>query len=210
MTHAGIYARVSTSDKDQNPETQLLPLREFVEAQGWTVAGEFTDHASATDLRGRTEWGRLLDQAAKRQVDVILVFRMDRAFRSVLDAANTLERLRGWHVGLRSYGEPWLNTTSPFGEALYYITVAYAQLEKGILVERVRAGMARAKRQGRRFGPPLKLNGDLAALMPAIQAGTLSRRQAARQLGVHVSTVCRALSREGGRVPGRLSASDSF
>ena len=51
---AAIYARVSTSDKDQNPGTQLLPLREFVQAQGWTVAGEFVDHASATDLRGRT------------------------------------------------------------------------------------------------------------------------------------------------------------
>ena len=74
----------------------------------------------------------------------------DRAFRS----ANTLERLRGWGVGLRSYQEPWLDTTIPFGEALYYITVAYAQLERGILRERVRAGMDRAKKEGRRVGRP--------------------------------------------------------
>ncbi len=198
MTRAGIYARVSTSDKDQNPETQLLPLREFVQAQGWQTIGEFVDHASAMDLRGRIEWRRLLDQAAKRQVDVILVFRMDRAFRSVLDAANTLERLRGWHVGLRSYGEPWLDTTSPFGEAPYYITVAYAQLEKGLLVERVKAGMARAKKQGKHIGRPQTLNGDLEALRPLIEAGALSRRQAARRLGVSPSTVSRSLVQKGG------------
>ena len=60
----------------------------------------------------------------------------------------------GWDVGLRSFSEPWLDTTSPFGEALYYITVAYAQLERGILKERVRAGMERAKRQGKRLGRP--------------------------------------------------------
>ena len=69
---------------------------------------------------------------------------LDRAFRSVLDAAQTLERVRACGAGLRSYQEPWLDTTSPFGEALYYITVGYAQLERGTLRERVKAGMARA------------------------------------------------------------------
>ncbi len=151
---AAIYSRVSTADKDQNPETQLLPLREFAAAQGWTVTGEFTDRAPATDLRARTAWRELLEQAARRRVDLVLVWRIDRAFRSVLDAATTLERLRAWGVGLRSYTEPWLDTTSPFGEALYYITAAYAQLERGILAERVRAGMERARRQGRRLGRP--------------------------------------------------------
>lgn len=108
-----VYARVGTTDKDQEPETQLLPLREFVAAQGWTVAGEYIDHASATDLRGRKAWRRLLDDAARRRVDLVLVWRLDRAFRSVHEAPNTLERLRGWRVGLRSYSEPWLDTTSP-------------------------------------------------------------------------------------------------
>ena len=123
---AAIYARVSTADKEQNPETQLLPLREFCEAQGFEVVGEFVDQAPATDLLRRTAWRDLLDQASKRKMDLLLVWRIDRAFRSVLDAAQTLERLRSWGVGLRSYQEPWLDTTSPFGEALYYITVVYA------------------------------------------------------------------------------------
>ncbi len=192
-----LYARVSTLDKNQDPDSQLLPLREFVQAQGWTLATEYVDKAPATDLKARTAWRRLLDDASKRKIDVVLVFRMDRAFRSVLDAATTLERLRAWGVGLRSYGEPWLDTTSPFGEALYYITVAYAQLEKGILVERVKAGMARARKQGKHVGRPAVLNGNLEALRPLIEAGTLSRSQAARRLGVTLSAVSRAL-RKGG------------
>ena len=141
-----LYARASTKDKEQDPETQLIPLREFSSAQDWEIYREYVDMASAADQAGRTEWQQLLDDCSKRKIDLVLVQRMDRAFRSVLDAANTLERFRGWGVGLRSYAEPWLDTTSPFGEALYYITVAYAQLERGILRERVIAGMDRARR----------------------------------------------------------------
>ena len=147
------YARVSTSDKEQDPETQLVPLREFVSAQGWEVYREYVDYAPANNLLHRVQWRQLLEDASKRRFDLLLVWRMDRAFRSVLDAATTLERLRGWGVGLRSYTEPWLDTTSPFGEALYYITIAYAQLERGILRERVKAGMERARRQGPKYRP---------------------------------------------------------
>lgn len=141
----GIYARISTSDKDQNPETQLLPLKEYIQAQKWDIFNIYVDQAPATDLVHRIQWRELLEDASKRRFDLLLVWRMDRAFRSVLDAATTLERLRTWGVGLRSYTEPWLDTTSPFGEALYYITVAYAQLERGILRERVKAGMERSE-----------------------------------------------------------------
>ncbi len=198
MQRVAIYARVSTSDKDQDPETQLIPLREFVASQGWISAGEFVDHASATDLRGRTAWRGLLDQAARHKVDLVLLWRIDRGFRSVFDAATTLERLRGWKVGLRSYSEPWLDTTSPFGEALYYITVAYAQLERGIISERVRAGMDRARRQGNRLGRPRAINGEWAQVRPLIEGGMMSQRKAARVLGVGRSTVARLLAQNGG------------
>ncbi len=190
-----IYARVSTSDKDQNPETQLLPLREFVQAQGWQTIGEFVDHASATDMRGRKAWRDLLDRAAKRQVDLILVWRIDRAFRSVLDAATTLERLRAWGVGLRSYAEPWLDTSSAFGEALFHITCAYAQLERGILRERVRAGMERARKQGKSLGRPRVTNGEWENVRPLVESGKVSQREAARMLGISQSTVSRMLAR---------------
>jgi DNA invertase Pin-like site-specific DNA recombinase len=197
-----LYSRVSTTDKVQDPDTQLLPMREFVAAQGWTVAREFVDRAPATDLRARTAWRDLLDRAARRSIDLVLVWRIDRAFRSVLDAATTLERLRTWGVGLRSYTEPWLDTTSSFSEALYYITAAYAQLERGILAERVRAGMDRARRQGRRLGRPGGTRREgfsvrWRELVPQIQAGGVSRRRAARVLGVSRTTIDRLLNAAG-------------
>jgi putative DNA-invertase from lambdoid prophage Rac len=199
--HVALYARISTADKEQNLETQLIPLREFVATQGWAVAGEFVDRAPATDLRARAAWRELLDQAARRCIDLLLVWRIDRAFRSVLDAATTLERLLAWGVGLRSYTEPWLDTTSPFGEALYYITAAYAQLERGILAGRVKAGMDRARRQGRRLGRPggthrEGFNERWRELAPRINAGAISRRRAARLLGVSRATVDRLLVAE--------------
>jgi putative DNA-invertase from lambdoid prophage Rac len=198
MPRVGIYARVSTADKDQNPDTQLLPLRDFAKAQGWQTYGEYVDQAPATDLVHRTSWRGLLEDASKRRFDLLLVWRMDRAFRSVLDAANTLERLRVWGVGLRSYSEPWLDTTSPFGEALYYITVAYAQLERGILRERVKAGMERAKREGKRVGRPKVtdrrgFDSRFKTVMERLKSGEVSRRSAAKELGIGYATLKRLL-----------------
>jgi len=196
----GLYARVSTADKDQDTDTQLLPLREFAQAQGWTVAGEFVDHASANDLRGRTSWRGLLDLAAKRRLDVILVWKLDRAFRSVAHMASTVEQLRRCGVGIRSYTEPWLDTsgTSPVADLMLNIMASFAQFERSLIAERVRAGMDRARKQGKHVGRPQALNGDLDRLMPEIVAGTLSRTAAAKRLGVTTSTVSRSLSRKGG------------
>lgn len=195
---AALYGRVSTSDKEQNPATQLLLLRDFVKAQGWESHGEYIDEAPATDLVHRFQWRQLLEDARRRRFDLVLVWRRDRAFRSVLDAATTLERLRTWGVGLRSYSEPWLDTTSPFGEALYYITVAYAQLERGILRERVKAGMDRARKQGRRIGRPKVTDrrgfiASFGAVVVRLQKGEISRRRAAEELGIGYATLKRLL-----------------
>ncbi|HLJ58620.1 MAG TPA: recombinase family protein [bacterium] len=199
---AAIYARVSTSDKDQDPMTQLLPLREFVAAQDWTVAGEHVDHASATDLRGRTAWREVLDLAAKRKIDVLLVWKLDRAFRSVSHATSTLEQLRRWGVGLRSYSEAWLDTSgsSPVGDLIFHVLAAVAQFERGLIAERVRAGMARAKKQGKRLGRPRAVNGEWVQIRPLVASGALSRREAARRLGCSARTVGRLVQQpEGGR-----------
>jgi DNA invertase Pin-like site-specific DNA recombinase len=191
----GIYLRVSTNDKGQTVETQRIPLEEFCAARGHTIVGVWADEASATNLKARTGWRAMLDAASTRKFDLLLVHRLDRAFRSVPEAASTLERLRGWGIGFRSLQESWIDTTSPFGEALYYITAAYASLERGILRETVKSGMERARKQGVHVGRPAKLNGNLDALRPAIAAGTLSRSAAARQLDVSPSGVSRALRR---------------
>ena len=202
-----LYARVSTSDKDQNPDTQLMQLRDFVQAQGWETFRQYVDYAPATDLLRRTEWRKLLDDASRRRFDLVLVWRMDRAFRSVLDAATTLERLRTWGIGLRSYSEPWLDTTSPFGEALYYITVAYAQLERGILRERVKAGMERAARQGKKIGRPRVsdkrgFKGRFGDILERLNRNEISRRKAAQELGIGYATLKRYIDSGYGDQPG--------
>jgi len=180
-----LYARVSTSDKDQDPETQLIPLREFYQTQGWVLAGEFVDHASATDLRGRTAWRDLLVLAARRKLDLIVTWKLDRAFRSVAHMATTVEQLRRWGVGLRSYSEPWLDTSgsSPVGDLMLNILASFAQFERALIAERVRAGMDRARRQGKHVGRPPKVNGEWATLERAVRSGQMSRREAARRLG---------------------------
>jgi DNA invertase Pin-like site-specific DNA recombinase len=200
----GIYARVSTTDKDQNPETQLLPPREFVQAHGWRLAAEFIDHASATDLRGRTAWRETLAQAARRKLDLILVWKLDPAFRSVAHMATTVEQLRRWGVGLRSYSEPWLDTSgaSPVGDLMLNIVASFAQFERALIAERVRAGMERARKQGRRLGRPGGTQrADFVerweAMRPLVLSGEVSKKCAARTLGVSKSTILRLLRANG-------------
>ncbi len=153
-----LYARVSTEERKerQEPETQLAPLRAYLAAQGWEPAGEFVDRASAADLRGRVRWRELLDLAARRHVDAVLVWKLDRAFRSVADAVNTLERLRGWGVGLRSFTEPAMDTTTAMGEMVFGLLAVFAQFERSLIRERVIAGMNRARAQGKHVGRPRK------------------------------------------------------
>ena len=91
----GIYTRISTSEKDQNIETQLLPLRDFAISQGWEIFAEYQDGVPATDLAHRFQWQQLLSDASKHKFDLLLVWRMDRAFRSVLDAATTWKNCDG-------------------------------------------------------------------------------------------------------------------
>jgi hypothetical protein len=106
-----LYVRISPADKDQNPDTQLLPLREVALAQGWQTT-EYVDYARANDVTGRTAWTAIMDAAAKRTLDLIIVWRLNRAFRSVAHARATVRHLERWGVGLRSYMEPWLDTVA--------------------------------------------------------------------------------------------------
>lgn len=96
-----LYARVSTDDKGQHPEVQLVPMREYAAARGWDVV-EYVDLASASDLRGRRRWRDLLEDARCGRVDLVLVWKLDRFVRSALDALQWLQRLDGCGVGSRS------------------------------------------------------------------------------------------------------------
>jgi DNA invertase Pin-like site-specific DNA recombinase len=206
--HVALYARASTSDKDQNPETQLRPLRAHVEnLSDITLMGTFVDRAGADDLRGRREWRRLLALANTRQIDLIVVWKLDRAFRSVSDGATTLETLRRCGCGVRSLQEPWIDTTTPIGEALYHITLALAQLEKRQLAERVKAGMERARAEGRSIGRPRRVRSVTEhprwpTVLQALRAGHLTRAEAAKKLRVRKASLIAALAAVDGAVAG--------
>ena len=198
-----LYARVSTADKDQNPETQLRPLREHLAALAHKAdvepAGEFVDRASADDLRSRRAWRTLLELAHHRRADLVVVWKLDRAFRSVLDGATTLQALRTAGCGIRSLQEPWIDTTTPIGEALYHITLAWAQLEQRQLAERVRAGMARARAEGKAVGrppraQPVTAHPQWSVVLAALAAGHLTRAEAAKKLRVRKAALIAALA----------------
>jgi len=190
MRRIALYARVSTRDKDQNPDTQLYRLRAFVKAHPeWTVTKEYVDTASALDLGHRIEWRNLLDDAAKHKFDAVLVFKLDRAFRNVKHLHDTLAVWEQLHISFISTQEGFDTMTST-GRLLMNILGSLAEFEMDLISERVKAGMDRAKAQGVTVGRPAALKRPfVAAKWPEVQQkileGEMGIREAARYL--HVS-----------------------
>ena len=144
-----IYARVSTVDKGQDPETQLIVLREYAERRGFDLIGEYIDYASGT-REERPQYRQLLDLARKRQVDVVLVWRYDRFARSTQALVQALKEFQRLGIDFISYQEN-IDTTTPQGEMIFTVMASLAQFESSLISERVKAGMARAKSQGKRI-----------------------------------------------------------
>ncbi len=149
---AALYARVSTDDRGQNPETQLRQLRDYAERRGFEVAGEYVDFASGT-RNDRPQFKKLMEAARRREVDVVLVWRYDRFARSTQALVNALMEFRALGVDFISYQEN-VDTTTPQGELVFGLMANLAQFESSLIGERVRAGMARARAQGRRISRP--------------------------------------------------------
>ena len=144
-----IYARVSTVDKGQDPETQLVFLREYAARRGFHLVGEYVDYASGT-REDRPQYRKLLNLTRKRQVDVVLVWRYDRFARSTQALVQALKEFQSLGVDFISYQEN-IDTTTPQGEMIFTIMASLAQFESALISERVKAGMARAKSQGKRI-----------------------------------------------------------
>jgi len=200
-----LYARVSTRDKDQDPELQLDAMRYYVRTRGWG-ASEYVDTAAAGDLAHRTAWARLLADTAQRRIDRVLVWKLDRAFRSTLHALATLRDLEHAGVGFASLTQPELDTTSPTGRLVFTILAAVAEMERELIRDRVKEGMRHAARQGARIGrPPVTARPSFAARWDKVHrelvAGHLSRRQAARRLGIGTATLGRILARREAEGP---------
>jgi DNA invertase Pin-like site-specific DNA recombinase len=155
MKRAAIYMRVSTVD--QHPETQLLDLRQMAAQRGYEVVQEFTDRISGTKAK-RPGLDEMMRGARRSQFDVVLVWACDRIARSTRHFLDVLDDLNRLNIEFISFREQ-IDTGGPLGRAIVVIIGAIAELERSLIVERVRAGMRRAKLEGRSIGRrPLELD----------------------------------------------------
>jgi DNA invertase Pin-like site-specific DNA recombinase len=180
-----VYARVSTLD--QSCEPQLRDLREYVVARGW-LAVEYIDQGVSGARDRRPALDKLLAAVKARKVDVVVVAAFDRFGRSVRHLVETLELFRHYGVEFVSLREA-IDTGSPLGQAVFTIIAAIAQLERSLIAERVRAGLRRARAEGKRLGRP-RVQVDAVRLESAVRRG-LSVRDGARELGVSASSYAR-------------------
>lgn len=144
-----LYARVSTLDKGQDPETQLIQLREYAKRRNFEIIGEFIDYASGTSEE-RKQYKQMMEAAKKRKLDVVLVWRYDRFARSTQALVNALKEFKNLGIDFISYQEN-IDTTTPTGELIFHVMASLAQFESSLISERVKAGMQRAKAQGKKY-----------------------------------------------------------
>jgi DNA invertase Pin-like site-specific DNA recombinase len=152
-----IYARVSTRDR-QETLNQLAQLREFCQRQGWLVITEYVDHETGS-ISTRAEFQKMLLHASQRKFDVLLFWALDRLTREgTLATLQYLERLTSYQVGYKSFTEPYLDSCGTFKDVVISLLATMAKQERIRMGERVRAGIAQARRAGKRIGrPPLRV-----------------------------------------------------
>ena len=186
---AVIYARVSTLD--QHPETQMLDLRQLAAQRGLAIVREYTDHGISGARAKRPALDNLLRDARRAQFDVVLVWACDRLARSTRHFLEVLDELNHLNIEFISYREA-LDSSGALGRAFVTIIGAIAELERNLIIERVRAGMRRARLEGRRLGRrPLELYRN--AICQDRNRG-LSLRQIAKAHGISRATVSRILA----------------
>jgi DNA invertase Pin-like site-specific DNA recombinase len=189
MFRAGLYARVSTNDQQTIP-LQVRALREYVVRRGWAIALQVKEVGSGASERQLRE--RLLEAARRREIDVVLVWRLDRWGRSVADLLATLQELDHLGVGFVSLTEA-LDLTTPAGRAMAGLLAVFAEFERDILRERVRAGLAHARQNGKRLGRPLTAALQADRVRKLHRAG-ISKAEIARRLQIGRTSVRRILA----------------
>jgi putative DNA-invertase from lambdoid prophage Rac len=184
----GLYARVSTIDQ-QSLSLQLQAMRSYVENRKWSIALEIKDVGSGANQRPQREL--LLAAARRREIDVVIVWKLDRWGRSLSDLVVSLKELSELNVGFVSLTEA-LDFSTPVGRAMAGMLAVFAEFERDILKERVRAGIAQACLEGKSHGRPKS-----AALkkkqIKALFAKGLSKSEISRRLGISRASVRRLL-----------------
>ena len=189
MFRAGLYARVSTNDQ-QTLARQSPAMREYSARRGWTIAMQVKEVGSGAARREARE--KLLEAARRREIDVVLVWRLDRWGRSVTDLLATLQELEHLGVGFVSLTEA-LDLTTPAGRAMAGLLAVFAAFEREILGERTRAGLAQARLNGKRLGRPATA-AVYAAEIGKLHRFGLSKSEIARRLQIGRTSVRRILA----------------
>jgi DNA invertase Pin-like site-specific DNA recombinase len=185
----GLYARVSTHDQ-HTLSLQLDALRTYAAQRGWSIVTEVQEVGSGAIQRPKREL--LMTAARRRDVDVVLVWRLDRWGRSVADFVMTLQELNQLGVGFVSLTEA-LDLTTPTGRAMAGLLAIFAEFERAVLRERVRAGIAHARQHGKPHGRPPAARRK-ATQVHQLFADGLSQSAIARQLDIGRTSVRRILA----------------
>lgn len=184
----GLYARVSTHDQ-QTLRLQNRAMRDYATRRGWTITFEIKEIGSGASVRELRQ--KLLEAARRRDIDVVVVWRLDRWGRSMADLVTTLQELRDLNVGFVSLTEA-LDLTTPSGRAMAGLLAVFAEFEREILRERVRAGLAHARQNGKRLGRPPTAALSAKRIRQLFRAG-VSKAAIARQLQIGRTSVRRVL-----------------
>jgi putative DNA-invertase from lambdoid prophage Rac len=187
----GLYARVSTQDQQTLP-LQIHAMREYAAKRGWTILAQIKEVGSGAAPRERR--ATLIAAARRREIDVVLVWRLDRWGRSVADLVSTLQELQHLGVGFVSLTEA-LDLTTPAGRAMAGLLSVFAEFEREILRERVCAGLAHARQQGKRLGRPPSVLHKAAEARKLHQQGS-SKSEIARKLEIGRTSVRRLLAQK--------------
>ncbi len=192
IKRVALYARVSTQEKGQDPESQLRQLREYALARNFQVVGEYIDYVSGT-TEERTQYKAMLEMARKRKLDLVLGWRYDRFARSRQALINALKEFQSLSVDFISYQEN-IDTTTPTNELIFHVMASLAQFEGSLISQRVKAGMARAKAQGKQISRP-KLHTTKLQEILELQKTGLSMNQISIRSGVAYGTVYNYLAK---------------
>ena len=188
----GLYGRVSTTDKGQDPELQLKDLREYAHARGWEVFGEYVDIGESGSKDKRPQLDRLMEDARKRRIDGILVWKLDRFGRSLKSLVTTLEELRALGIQFVSYTEN-LDFSTPAGRAMANLIGVFAEFERDLIRERVKAGIQNAKSKGVRVGRRPLIDKKLLGTVRDMKGKGMSIRGISKELGLSKSLVHKTL-----------------
>lgn len=194
-TRVAIYARVSTGE--QNPQAQLRELRAYAEQRGFEVTREYVDHASGDVRRRRRapEFDALMADARRCRFDCVLVWKYDRFARTLGALISALQEFRDLGVDFISHTQA-IDTTTPMGRLFFHVIGSFAEFERDVIVERVRAGLANARAKGMRLGRPVRDPGA-ASRVCALRAEGMSLRKIAAVEGMSASGVRKMLLRAG-------------